>query len=181
VKWNGFGKCILLHVISAQFPALINKTNGLCHNIDYLKVSACTLPCYEGISYLVQYCSWNKNVIVTSEYWHKNQHSMLTLCTSCHLTLECTQDPWALSRSQALRYSIIELSDYMCCCIVQFRMTNYFCCSLFYNTVSIANGRVAGEQWTGKDLEGSVLGLIEILSQYFPGGIEENQEKPLSG
>jgi hypothetical protein len=32
----------------------------------------------------------------------------------------------------------------------------------------------------GKDLEGTSHNLIKVLSQYFPGGTEENHEKPQS-
>jgi hypothetical protein len=36
------------------------------------------------------------------------------------------------------------------------------------------------EQWIGKDLEGSGSGLIEVLSQYFPGYLKENNKEPQS-
>jgi hypothetical protein len=41
-----------------------------------------------------------------------------------------------------------------------------------------SNDRMFGELWIRKDLEGSGRGLIEVLSQHFPGGPEENYENP---
>jgi hypothetical protein len=44
-----------------------------------------------------------------------------------------------------------------------------------------SNGRVIGEWWIRKDLEGSRHGFIEVLSRHLPREIEENHEKLQSG
>jgi hypothetical protein len=52
---------------------------------------------------------------------------------------------------------------------------------VIYDVISVSNGRMIGERWTGKDLEESDRSLLEILSQYMPRGTEENYEKPEAG
>jgi hypothetical protein len=37
----------------------------------------------------------------------------------------------------------------------------------------LSDGRMIDEQWTGKDLEGSVSDLIEVLSRNFAAGTEK--------
>jgi hypothetical protein len=43
-----------------------------------------------------------------------------------------------------------------------------------------SNDRMADEEWSGKDLEGSGFGLIEVLVRCLSGGTEENHEAPQS-
>jgi hypothetical protein len=52
-----------------------------------------------------------------------------------------------------------------------------FFCDLFHDDINILNGRMIGEWWNGKDLEGSDCSLLEILSQHMPRVTEENYEK----
>jgi hypothetical protein len=61
-----------------------------------------------------------------------------------------------------------------------------FFCGLFNTNVSSSdymglNDGMIREYSTGKDVEGTGHGLIVVLSQHLPGGIEENHETPQSG
>jgi hypothetical protein len=51
---------------------------------------------------------------------------------------------------------------------------------LFYDSSSIADsiasyGKMVDEQWVVKDLKGSDIGVIEVMSRRFSGGTEENR------
>jgi hypothetical protein len=51
---------------------------------------------------------------------------------------------------------------------------NFFC-GLFFDALSVI---LVEDECTGKDLDVSYRGLIEVLSQYFPVGREENRGRP---